>query len=417
MHKTGSNNEIVVDGPVIVGAGIVGLATAWHLLDNKLCDHVAVVDKAAGPAAHQTGHNSGVIHSGIYYRPDSKRASWCRDGKNRLVAFCRKHNLPFEMCGKVIVATRKSQTDQLHKLYERGKENKIEDIELLDARRLRSLEPGCSGAAAIRVGSAGITDFSLICQKLAELIRQNGGSIYLEKEVSDVAVQHDGLRLKLRSVNHPGGGESDLNARFLINCAGLQSDRIAIMAGQDPGARIIPFRGEYYKIKSGKQHLVRNLIYPLPDERFPFLGVHCTRMINGEAECGPNAVFSLSREGYSRWDVNKKDLKDALTYNGFRKLAQKYWKTGLKEVQRSFSKRAFTRAVQELVPDLKKDDLVMTTPGIRATAIDPGGRIIDDFHMITGNRQLHVINAPSPAATAAFRIGEEIAKKMISSAS
>ena len=390
----------------------MGLATAWHLLENKITEHVVVADKASEPGAHQTGHNSGVIHSGIYYRPDSKRATWCRDGKNRLTAFCNQYGLPYEICGKVIVATHDSRKEQLYKLYERGRENRIEGIGLLDADGLRSVEPNCRGVAALRVGSAGITDFKLICQKLAELIRQKGGTIIMNSEVTHISPINGGLRLTMRTRDTSDNRKSSIVAPYLINCAGLQSDRVALMAGFEPGVRIIPFRGEYYKIRSERQNLVRNLIYPLPDVRFPFLGVHCTRMINGETECGPNAVFSMSREGYSRWKMNRKDLKDAIGYHGFRKLAMKHWKTGVQEMQRSFFKSAFTKAVQELVPAIKKEDLIAAKPGIRATAVDPEGRIVDDFHMVSGDRQLHVINAPSPAATAAFRIGEEIARKI-----
>lgn len=354
---------------------------------------------------HQSGHNSGVIHSGIYYRPGSKKAQYCREGRHRLVEFCKQHKIPHDICGKVIVAKEKSEVSQLKRLYERGIENRIEDLQVIDDKQLREAEPHCRGIAAIRVGAAGIVDFRKVCKKLAGLFKKGGGILKLNEEAMAIHNEEDHFRLS--TTTHT------FTSRAIINCAGLQADRIARMAGFKPGVQIIPFRGEYFKLNDDASQRVKSLIYPLPDENFPFLGVHCTRMINGDVECGPNAVLSLSREGYSRWSVRIGDTWEIFRYRGFRKLARKHWKMGWTEVRRSFLKSKFTEAVQELLPEIQKSELQRATPGIRAIAVDPEGNMIDDFKFISDKRQLHVLNAPSPAATASLKLGEEIADKAL----
>ncbi len=419
---------------IVIGAGIVGLATAWRFLQRYPDSNITVLDKEHQVGVHQSGHNSGVIHSGIYYKPGSKRAEYCREGRKQLIAFCDEHRIPYEICGKVIVAVREEQLGQLDRLYQRGMENRIEDLAHVDRRELRKIEPGCRGIAGLRVGATGIVDFRQVCHVLANLISENGGTIVTGSEVTGIHGSHDGTEddnaieiITNKTVrttgtkanaNHSGNvADTEISenrtfrCRSLINCAGLQSDRIAHMAGFRPDLRIIPFRGEYYKLKESRRHLVRSLIYPLPDENFPFLGVHLTRMIHGDVECGPNAVLALARERYSRWGWQWSDVRDTIYSRGFRKLARRHWKTGLVEIQRSFSKRMFTKAVQELVPEIKPGDMVPATPGIRATAVNSDGNIIDDFHFEEAGNQLHVLNAPSPAATASLRISEEIAAR------
>jgi (S)-2-hydroxyglutarate dehydrogenase len=417
---------------IVIGAGIIGLATAWRLKQRYPRSKVIVLEKESQVGFHQSGHNSGVIHSGIYYKPGSKKAAYCRQGRRQLIGFCDEFKIPYKICGKVIVATRYGQLDQLDRLHERGEVNRIGDLERIGWDKLRKIEPACNGIEALRVGAAGIVDFRQVCRVLAALIRDQGGSIYTGMEVNGIGTGGKAIMIEAGSAkpvqsdsdrtdsmyndsDRKGSGASSktsnqvLFCRFLVNCAGLQADRIALMAGIDPKIRIIPFRGDYYKLTRERQHLVRSLIYPLPDENFPFLGVHLTRMINGDVECGPNAVLALAREKYSRWGFEASDVRDILHYQGFRKLVRRHWKTGLTEMQRSLSKRMFARAVQELVPDIKPADLIPAMPGIRANAVDPDGHVVDDFHIERTERQLHVLNAPSPAATASLRIGEEIA--------
>lgn len=364
-----------------------------------------MLDKAPQVGAHQSGHNSGVIHSGIYYRPGSKKAQFCREGKQRLTEFCSRHNLPYDMCGKVIIATEKSQLQALKDLYERGLENRIEGLRIIDDEQLQQIEPNCRGIAAVKVGSAGIVDYSEVCRKLADLIQQDGGRLKLNEEVIAIREEEDQFDISATTTN--------LTSRALINCAGLQADRVARLAGHKPSLKIIPFRGEYYKLRREARSMVNGLIYPLPNENFPFLGVHCTKTIHGEVECGPNAVWALARESYSRWGIKISDVWDAVTYKGFRKMAGRHWRTGLEEVKRSYSKKHFVKAVQTLIPNIQKSDLISAKPGIRATAVDREGRLVDDFEFIATGRQLHVLNAPSPAATSCLKLGDEIAEKAL----
>ncbi len=423
---------------IVIGAGIVGLATAWRLSQRYPRNKIIVLEKESQIGFHQSGHNSGVIHSGIYYMPGSKKAEYCREGRRQLIEFCDKYKIPYEICGKVIVAVQSGQLDQLERLYQRGVENRIGDLERIGRDELREIEPACSGIAALRVGAAGIVDFRQVCKVLAGLILEQGGTICTGMEVTGIGTGGKGVMVETRPAK-PGRKGSDRTdsehvdwmytdpdrrgssaasskeagqvffCRELVNCAGLQADRVALMAGIDPKIRIIPFRGDYYKLHKERQHLVRSLIYPLPDENFPFLGVHLTRVINGEVECGPNAILALAREKYSRWGFEADDAREILRFPGFWKLVRRHWRTGLTEMQRSLSKRMFARDVQQLVPDITPADLIPVTPGIRANAVDLEGRVVDDFHFERAERQLHVLNAPSPAATASLRIGEEIA--------
>ena len=384
---------------IVLGGGIVGLATTYRLQQRFPKLRVAVIDKEPQVAGHQTGHNSGVLHSGIYYKPGSKKAINCRLGKAAMEQFCRDHEIPFDRCGKVIVATAEKELPALERILERGKENRVE-CERVDAERLRELEPHVAGLGGIHVPETGIVDYVQVCRKLAELIQQAGGEIELGAEVTDIQKRGD--------VQNVVTAQGMWQAKFLINCTGLYSDRVARMSGRRLTAKIVPFRGEYYELKASAFHLCKNLIYPVPDPKFPFLGVHFTRMIDGSVECGPNAVLAFAREGYRKRDVNVRDLAEALTYVGFLKLSAKYWKMGLHEMWRSLSKPAFVRALQKLIPEITADDLVAAPAGVRAQAVSRDGKMVDDFLILDDDRIINVCNAPSPAATSSLNIGESI---------
>ena len=388
---------------VVVGAGIVGLATAYRLLQKGPGARVLVVEKESAIAQHQTSHNSGVLHSGIYYKPGSLRALNCRDGRSAMVEFCDREGLPFEICGKVIVAVDASEVPRLERIHERGVANGV-DCSLIDARRLREIEPHVSGVAAIHVPAAGITDFGAVAERLALRIEELGGHIATGWELNAVEERPDGVILRSE--------HDEVEAGFAVACAGLYSDRVARAAGADPAAKIVPFRGEYYTLSPQAQHLCRNLIYPVPDPSFPFLGVHFTRRIGGGVECGPNAVLALAREGYCWGKVNARDLAESLTYPGFLRLAGRNWRAGLGEVWRSLSKAAFVRALQRLVPEIQEERLVAAPAGVRAQALDRSGNLVDDFLFIESERVIHVCNAPSPAATASLNIGGLIVDKL-----
>ena len=384
---------------VVIGGGIVGLTVAWTLLEQRPGIRIAVLEKEDAWARHQTGRNSGVIHSGIYYKPGSLKAKLCRDGNRRLVKFCEQHGIPHEACGKVIVATTASELPLLESLYERGIANGLE-AKKLGAAEVKEIEPHVSCLAGLHVPSTGIVDFVAVCEKLAELIEGHGGELRL------------GTRARRFHVDDNGGiletSKDPMAARWVINCAGLQSDRVAKLAGAEPGARIVPFRGEYYELKPGRRSLVRNLIYPVPDPSFPFLGVHFTRMIDGSVHAGPNAVLSLKREGYHRTSFNLRDFIDTMTYAGFWRLAAKHAKSGLEEMRRSFSKKAFVASLQKLIPEIREEDLVPGAAGVRAQALRPDGGLVDDFLIVHSPSAIHVCNAPSPAATASFEIARVI---------
>ena len=388
----------------IIGGGIVGLATAWQLTRLASGVKLVVVEKESALAFHQSGRNSGVIHSGIYYRPGSLRARNCRDGKAALEAFCDEHDVAWQRTGKVIVATQEGQLAQLRTIFERGQQNGV-DCAMIDVDRLRQLEPHCAGIAAIHVPESGIVDYPGVCHKLGELLQAASADIRLNCRVSGIDQRTDFVRLQT--------SQGDIEATQVINCGGLHSDRIARQSGLKMRERIIPFRGEYFELKPEAHHLCRTLIYPVPDPRFPFLGVHFTRMVHGGVECGPNAVFALAREGYNWGTINLRDVFESLTYPGFFRLAVRNWKTGLGEVWRSLSKAAFVRALQKLVPEIRSEHLHSAPAGVRAQALGLDGKLLDDFVILRHERVVNVCNAPSPAATACLNIGKHIAEQAV----
>lgn len=381
----------------------MGLATAWQVSQARPSARIVLLEKEDSLAAHQTGRNSGVIHSGIYYKPGSAKARNCRDGKQALEAFCTEHDVAWQQTGKVIVATEESQYEALENIYRRGCENGVQ-CEMIDSRRLAEIEPHTAGRKAIHVPESGIVDYPGMCRKMAELLRQSEAQIRTATAVTGIRQKTDGVELLT-------SGETVL-AKQAVNCAGLYSDRMAKLSGQKMSEQIVPFRGEYYVLKPEAEHLCQSLIYPVPDPAFPFLGVHFTRMIEGGVECGPNAVLALAREGYDWWTISPKDLFEALTYSGFLKLACRYWRVGVGEVWRSISKGAFVRALQKLVPDIRKEHLIPAPAGVRAQALAPEGRLVDDFVILRQDRVLNVCNAPSPAATASLNIGLHIAEQL-----
>jgi L-2-hydroxyglutarate oxidase len=388
---------------VVIGGGIVGLSVAWAVLETNPKLRVAVLEKEDDWARHQTGRNSGVIHSGIYYKPGSLKAKLCREGNRRLVEFCKHHGIRYEVCGKVVVATRPAELPLLENLYGRGIANGL-TVRKLTAHEVNELEPHVSCLAGIHVPSTGIVDFGSVCRKLAALIGTHGGELRLGTKV-----------LGLRSTRGEAVIETSndtFTARWIINCAGLHSDRVAKLAGAEPGAQIVPFRGEYYELKLERRWLVRNLIYPVPDPNFPFLGVHFTRMIDGSVHAGPNAVLSLKREGYFRTSFNLRDFVETMTYAGLWRMAAKHAKSGIEEMHRSFSKKAFVRSLQRLIPEIREEDLVPGEAGVRAQALRPDGGLVDDFLIVKGPSAVHVCNAPSPAATASLEIGRVIAEQI-----
>ena len=388
---------------VIIGGGIVGLSVAWAILERKPDIRLTVLEKEDDWAQHQTGRNSGVIHSGIYYKPGSLKAKLCREGNRRLVEFCDLYDVPYEACGKVIAATTASELPLLEKLYGRGIANRLA-VRKLAASEMKEIEPHVSCLAGIHVPSTGFVDFAAVCRKLAQLIAARGGQLRLGTKVLGLCTNEK------RTVLETSQGA--FAARWIINCAGLYSDRIARLAGTQPGARIVPFRGEYYEVKPESRRLVRNLIYPVPDPQFPFLGVHFTRMIDGSVHAGPSAVLSLKREGYHRTSFNFRDFIDTMTYGGFWRLAAKHARSGLREMHRSFSKKAFVRNLQKLIPEICEEDLVPGGAGVRAQALWPDGGLVDDFLIVKGSSTVHVCNAPSPAATASLEIGRVIAEQI-----
>ncbi|MFZ2358378.1 MAG: L-2-hydroxyglutarate oxidase [Anaerolineae bacterium] len=388
---------------IVIGGGVVGLATAWALSERLPQRRVALVEKEAGLARHQTGHNSGVLHSGNYYKPGSLKAATCRAGREAMIAFCQQEGIAYELCGKVIVALDQAELGRLHGLAGRGVANGV-DCELISAARLHELEPHAAGVAAIHVRDTGIVDFKQVCARLAQRLQQQDHAILTGAAVIGIEERPEGVLVRTRS--------QELLARVVVNCAGLHSDRVAALAGSRPPARIVPFRGEYYALKPESQHLCRALIYPVPDPQFPFLGVHFTRMVDGSVECGPNAVLAFAREGYRRTDLNLRDLAQTMAYPGFVRLAGRHWRMGMGEMWRSWNKGAFVAALQRLMPEIRAEHLEAAPAGVRAQAIAPDGRPLDDFAFAETARIIHVINAPSPAATAALSIGRFIAEKV-----
>jgi L-2-hydroxyglutarate oxidase LhgO len=389
---------------VIVGGGIVGLATALQAVRRQPRIRLAVLEKEPGIARHQSGHNSGVIHSGIYYKPGSLKAKNCVEGAARMVQFCREHSIPYEVCGKVVVATDEAERGGLGELMRRGTANGVPGLTMIGPEQLRELEPNCTGIAAMLVPGTGITNYAAVAAKYAELIQQSGGQILTGYEVRGV-VKRAG-EIVIETVR------GAIKTIRMINCAGLHSDRIMRLVGDASALRIVPFRGEYYEILPARRHLVRNLIYPVADPRFPFLGVHFTRRISGGIEAGPNAVLALKREGYRKTDFNVRDALETALFPGFWRMALKYWRSGVGEYYRSLNKQAFTHALQKLVPAIQSSDLEPAGAGVRAQALDRDGRLLDDFVIVRSDRIIHVCNVPSPAATASLVIGEQIVGMM-----
>ncbi len=388
----------------ILGGGIVGLATAWRIACSEPHKRLVVLEKESSVARHQTGRNSGVLHTGIYYKPGSAKAVNCRAGKLAMERFCSEHGIAFERCGKVIVATRPDELPLLERLLARGRENGVV-CEPIGAERLRELEPHCAGTNAIHVPEAGIVDYVGVCTTLVRLLTEAGHRVLLATRVEQIARDSAG-RVRLIT-----SGE-EIDAGFFVNCGGLHSDRVARRCGSTFDAQIVPFRGEYFEVAPQRQHLCRNLIYPVPDPQFPFLGVHFTRMVKGGVECGPNAVLAFAREGYTKTSVDFGDLVETLTYPGFLRLAAKHWRTGSGEMWRSISKRAFTKALQRLIPEIRAEDLHPAEAGIRAQAVARDGSLVDDFKIEEQEFAIHVVNAPSPAATAALNIGQVVAERV-----
>jgi len=387
----------------IIGGGIVGLATAWQLTERFPHLRVLVLEKEASVGQHQTGHNSGVMHSGIYYKPGSLKAKNCRSGKQAMERFCAEHGVPFDICGKVIVAIGDGELPLLERIYERGQLNEVK-CELIGPERLKELEPHTPGIRAIHVPEAGIVNFRAVAEKLADLIEARGGVVHCSARV--IGIKSGAQEVAIETT------VNDFTADYVVACAGLQSDRVARLSGIQPAAKIVPFRGEYYELKPEAQHLCRNLIYPVPDPSFPFLGVHFTRMIEGGIECGPNAVLAFAREGYRKIDLSLGDLYDSLSFGGFRRMAWKHWRMGAGEMWRSWSKAAFVRALQRLIPEIKGEHLVIGRAGVRAQAILPDGSMVDDFVIQTDGRIVNVLSAPSPAATSSLNIGRLVVDQL-----
>jgi (S)-2-hydroxyglutarate dehydrogenase len=386
---------------VIIGGGIVGLATGLTLLKCNPTLKIIILEKENEVARHQTGNNSGVIHSGLYYKPGSLKARNCIQGYNLLIEFCKQHEIPFELCGKIVVASDEAELPLLRNLYERGHQNGLKDFKMLTREELKEYEPHVTGVAGFFVPQTGIVDYKKVAEKYADLIRSQGGEIRLNEKVTEVKSKTAQVEVATE--------KSSFTASLVINCAGLYSDKIAQFTSPQVNVKIIPFRGEYYKLKKEKEYLVKNLIYPVPDPNFPFLGVHFTRMMRGGIEAGPNAVLAFSREGYKKSDINLGELAETLAWPGFQKVARKYWRTGLGEMYRSFSKAAFTKALQKLIPEIEENDLEHGGAGVRAQACDRTGGLVDDFLILEEKLAINVCNAPSPAATSSLSIGETVA--------
>jgi L-2-hydroxyglutarate oxidase len=389
---------------IVVGAGIVGLATAYQIIQNDSNLRICIIEKEKTICQHQTGNNSGVIHSGIYYKPNSLKALNCRHGYKLLIDFCNENNIPYKICGKVIVATNETELPRLNTLYERGINNGLEGLKILSSKEISEIEPFAKGVKGIYVPQTGVIDFKVVCQKLSEILESKKVEFKFSETLRKITVANI---IKIQT------DKDNYQCKKLVTCCGLFSDRVARMTNPEIDFRIIPFRGEYYKLLPEKSNFVKTLIYPVPDPEFPFLGVHFTRRISNEVEAGPNAVFAFKREGYKKTDINLYDLKESLFYPGFLKMAIKYWKVGIAEYYRSFSKRAFVNALKKLIPEISTVDLVKGGSGVRAQACDIKGKLIDDFLIVENNNVVHICNAPSPAATASLAIGETIAKTVL----
>ena len=390
---------------LVIGGGVVGLATAWRLQTMQPGSRVCLLEKEPEVGSHQSGHNSGVLHCGLYYKPGSTKAILAVRGIRQMVEFCREADIAHEVCGKLVVACNDTELERLHKLEERGRQNGLEGIEFLGREAMLEREPNVGGIAALRVPQEGIVDYPAVCRELKRRITANGGDVQTGARVT---------RLEQRGGEWVGTtSKGEFAGRYLVNCAGLHCDRVAGLAGEKRETRIVPFRGEYYKLVEGSEGLVRHLIYPVPDPQFPFLGVHFTRLIHGGIEAGPNAVLAFAREGYRKTDVNVRDLWDAVTYPGLWRFVAKYPRMTALELWQSFSKRRFCKALQKLVPSIRVTDIEPGGAGVRAQAMAREGELIQDFCLIQRPAALHVLNAPSPAATASLAIGEEIVRKIL----
>lgn len=387
---------------IIVGGGAVGLGTALQLQKEDAKLKVLVLEKDAVVANHQTGNNSNVIHSGVYYKPGSLKARNCIAGYHMLIDFCRKYEVPFSLCGKVIVATEEKELPVLKTIFERGQQNGLQNLKMLKAEDLKEYEPHVAGIAGIHVPQTGIVDYRVVAEKYAEVFQQQNGELRLGEKVIDVQLASERVVVVTQKASY--------TSKLLVNCAGLYSDKIAGLTMKNVDFRIIPFRGEYYKLRKEKEYLVKTLIYPVPDPNFPFLGVHFTTMVGGGVECGPNAVLAFKREGYKKTDINLSELGETLAWPGFRKIVSKYWRTGLGEIHRSYSKPAFTKALQKLMPEIREEDLIEGGAGVRAQACDRTGGLLDDFLILEDKQVINVCNAPSPAATSSLSIGATVAE-------
>ena len=398
----------------IVGAGIIGLAAAREFLLRRPALRVIVLEKELAIASQQTGHNSGVIHSGIYYAPGSLKARACVEGHRAMLAFCREQGIPFELCGKVIVALDESELSRLEDLYQRGIKNGVQGLELIGPERLRELEPYAAGIKAIHSPNTGIIDFAQVAHAYARQVQEYGGEIVTGCEVASLTTRDAQSVLGIRQAGVVTL-ETEIHAHYIITCGGLQSDKLSRMSGKDSRLHIVPFRGDYYVLRAEKRQMVRGLIYPVPDPRFPFLGVHFTRRLDGEVWAGPNAVLAFAREGYGRWQINPGDLWEVLSFDGFWKMAAQYWKTGLAEMYRDYVKTAYVKELQRYMPDLHAADLLAGPSGVRAQALSADGRLVDDFLIHHGANVVHVQNAPSPAATSSLVIARMIVDEAESS--
>jgi len=388
----------------IVGGGIVGTATALQILKKKKLSLI-LIEAEDKLAAHQTGRNSGVIHSGLYYKPGSLKASNCVEGRNLLYQFCEENQIKYDRCGKIVVAVNETEIPRLNELERRGKENGLKDIKRITKDDIKNYEPHAAGIEGLFVGETGIVDYTEVTKAYEKIILNFDGEVRTSCKFLSLSKNKNELVLNTSA--------EEIRTKFLINCGGLQSDRIAAICGLNTDVQIIPFRGEYYKIKKEKEYLVKNLIYPVPDPRFPFLGVHFTRMINGGIEAGPNAVLAFKREGYKFKDFSLKDISEMINFPGFWKMGKKYYRTGFHEFYRSLSKSAFVSALQKLVPEINEDDVTPYKAGVRAQAVDSNGNLLDDFRIIESDNMVHILNAPSPAATASLSIGDKIASLVI----
>ncbi|GHN01253.1 hydroxyglutarate oxidase [Cytophagales bacterium WSM2-2] len=385
----------------VIGGGIVGLATALQIQKSNPALRILLIEKEKELARHQTGNNSGVIHSGLYYKPGSLKATNCIRGYHLLLDFCRQNEIPFDLCGKIVVATEPNELPLLQNLFTRGQQNGLDGFKKLKKEELKEYEPHVNGLEGFFVPQTGIVDYTKVSLKYGEILTTNGATLKLGEKVTDIHSQSGSLEVITDKSNYP--------TKLVINCAGLYSDKVARLTVKNLNVKIIPFRGEYYKLKKEKEYLVRNLIYPVPDPNFPFLGVHFTRMAKGGVEAGPNAVLAFQREGYKKSDINLSELFESLAWPGFQKVAAKYWRTGMSEMYRSFSKAAFTKALQKLIPEIQESDLTEGGAGVRAQACSRDGGLVDDFLILEEKNVINVCNAPSPAATSSLAIGETVA--------